>query len=57
MDWPWLPHCVRCQVLVREFFDVTLGISTMGKLLARYTCDGDLKTMGQVRDGRGSAPG
>jgi hypothetical protein len=35
-------HYVRCPVLVHEFTDGTLGISHQGKLLARYTADGEL---------------
>jgi hypothetical protein len=34
------PHYVRCPVLVHEFPDATLGISYQGRLLARYTADG-----------------
>lgn len=37
-------HYVRCQVLVHEFSDQTLGISFQGNLLATYTPDGELLT-------------
>ena len=36
------PHYVRCPVLVHEFPDGTLGISYQGRLLARYSGQGDL---------------
>ena len=36
------PHYVRCEVTVHEFPDGTLGISYFGRLLARYTRDGQL---------------
>lgn len=35
-------HYVRCPVLVHEFTDCTLGVSYQGKLLARYSKDGEL---------------
>jgi len=35
-------HYVRCPVLVHQFPDGTLGISHQGKLLARYTGEGEL---------------
>jgi hypothetical protein len=35
-------HYVRCPVLVHEFPEGTLGISYQGRLLARYTRDGQL---------------
>lgn len=34
-------HYVRCLVLVHEFTDGTLGVSYQGRLLARYTSDGE----------------
>jgi hypothetical protein len=36
------PHYVRCQVTVHEFPEGTLGISYLGRFLARYTRDGQL---------------
>ncbi len=36
------PHYVRCQVTVHEFPEGTLGISYLGRLLGRYTRDGQL---------------
>jgi transposase len=36
------PHYVRCEVTVHEFPEGTLGISYLGRLLARYTRDGQL---------------
>jgi hypothetical protein len=36
------PHYVRCLVLVHEFPDGTLGLSYQGRLLARYSAQGDL---------------
>jgi len=35
-------HYVRCPVLVHEFLEGTLGVSYQGRLLARYTRQGDL---------------
>jgi hypothetical protein len=35
-------HYVRCPVLVHEFLNGTLGVSYQGKLLARYSRQGDL---------------
>ena len=35
-------HFVRCPVTVHELRDDTLGVSFQGKLLARYTQDGEL---------------
>lgn len=35
-------HFVRCPVVVHEFLDGTLGISYQGRLIARYTRDGQL---------------
>ncbi len=35
-------HHVRCPVLVHEFLDGTLGVSYQGRLLARFTSDGQL---------------
>ena len=35
-------HYVRCPVLVHEFTDESLGISSQGQLLARYTRAGVL---------------
>lgn len=34
-------HFVRCVVTVHEFFDATLGISYQGRLLYRYSSDGE----------------
>ena len=39
---PQRPHYVRCEVTVHEFPEGTLGISYLGRLLARYTRDGQL---------------
>ena len=36
------PHYARCPVLVHELGDETLGISYQGRLLARFTLQGDL---------------
>lgn len=36
------PHFVRCPVIVHEFLDGKLGVSYQGRLLARFTSDGDL---------------
>lgn len=36
------PHYVRCEVTVHEFPEGTLGISYLGRLLARYTRAGQL---------------
>ncbi len=36
------PHYARCPVTVHEFTDATLGLSYQGRLLARYTDQGDL---------------
>jgi hypothetical protein len=36
------PHYVRCPVLVHEFPDRTLGVSYDGRLLGRYSTQGDL---------------
>jgi hypothetical protein len=38
-------HYVRCPVLVHEFPEGTLGISYQGRLLARYTRDGQLRSV------------
>jgi len=46
------PHYVRCPVLVHEFPDDTLGISYQGRLLARYSAQGDLL---ERQPARGSA--
>lgn len=35
-------HFVRCPVLVHEFVDRMLGVSYQGKLLARFTSDGEV---------------
>lgn len=35
-------HYVRCPVLVHEFLDGNLGVSFQGRLLARYTREGNL---------------
>jgi len=35
-------HFVRCPVVVHEFLDGTLGVSYQGRLLARFTSDGEL---------------
>jgi hypothetical protein len=45
-------HYVRCPVLVHEFPDATLGVSYQGRLLARYSPQGDLL---QRQPARGSA--
>jgi hypothetical protein len=37
----------RCPVIVHEFLDGTLGISFQGKVLARYTQDGQLQPAGR----------
>jgi hypothetical protein len=37
-------HFARCPVLVHEFLDGRLGVSYQGKLLARFTRDGQLVT-------------
>jgi hypothetical protein len=42
-------HYVRCPVLVHEFPEGTLGISYQGRLLARYTRDGELLPAPAVR--------
>jgi transposase len=39
---PERPHYVRCPVLVHEFPQGTLGISYQGRLLARYSGEGQL---------------
>jgi transposase len=39
---PERPHYVRCEVTVHEFPEGTLGISYLGRELARYTRDGQL---------------
>lgn len=39
---PQRPHYVRCPVLVHVFLDGTLGVSYQGKLLARFSADGEL---------------
>lgn len=39
---PERPHFVRCEVTVHEFTDATVGISYLGRLLARYTRHGQL---------------
>jgi transposase len=39
---PERPHYVRCEVTVHEFPEGTLGVSYQGRLLARYTADGQL---------------
>lgn len=36
-------HYVRCPVIVHEFPDGTLGVSYQGRLLARYSAQGDLR--------------
>jgi len=36
------PHYVRCPIVVHEFPDGTLGLSYQGRLLGRYTGQGDL---------------
>ncbi len=35
-------HFVRCPVIVHEFSNAALGISYQGRLLARFTAEGDL---------------
>jgi transposase len=40
------PHYVRCEVTVHEFPEGTLGISYQGRLLARYTAQGELLSQG-----------
>jgi hypothetical protein len=42
-------HYVRCEVTVHEFPEGTLGISYQGRLLARYSADGQLLDVGQRR--------
>jgi hypothetical protein len=42
-------HYVRCPVLVHEFPEGTLGISYQGRLLARYTRDGQLLDVPALR--------
>lgn len=34
-------HFVRCPVLVHEFLDGTIGVSHQGRLVARFTSDGE----------------
>lgn len=36
-------HFVRCPVVVHEFVDQTLGITFQGRLLARYSREGELR--------------
>ena len=43
------PHYVRCPVLVHEFPDHTLGISYQGRLLARYSGQGDFVSQPAAR--------
>lgn len=37
-------HYVRCKIMVHRFVDQTIGVSFQGRLLARYTQDGELIT-------------
>jgi hypothetical protein len=45
-------HYVRCEVTVHEFPEGTLGVSYQGRLLARYTVDGQLVAVPSTRRGR-----
>jgi hypothetical protein len=42
-------HHARCLVLVHEFTDRTLGVSYQGRLLARYSSDGEVLPIRRAR--------